>query len=93
MPSNYVLLQHITYYKLWSIHTYLFYLAPTVSFEQQTYSVDENSESVQAVLNLSKPSPNDITALVLNRDRSATGKYYIRRSVVYCLLLMTKTLH
>ena len=48
-----------------------------MSFQQQTYFVNEDNGSVQVVLNLSNPSSNDTTVQVLNIDRSATGEYCI----------------
>ena len=46
-----------------------------VSFEQTTYSVDEDDGPAQPVLVLSNPSSTDITVEVFNTDGSATGEY------------------
>ena len=62
-----------------AICTYIsdFNVAPTVSFEQQTYSVNESNGPVQVVLNLSNPSSTDITVNVSSTDVSTTGEYCI----------------
>ena len=51
-----------------------FFTAATVSFEQQTYNVNESNEKVQVVLVLSNPSSTDIIIVVTNTDGSAIGK-------------------
>ena len=50
------------------------FVAATVSFEQQTYNVNESNEKVQVVLVLSNPSSTDIIIEVVNTDGSAIGK-------------------
>ena len=63
---------------------YLFNLVSTVSFEQQTYSVDEDDGPAQPALNLSNPSSTDITVKVFDAEGSATGEYYIDQwDIVY----------
>ena len=47
----------------------------TVIFDQITYSVDEDAESAQPVLVLSKSLTTNFTLQVCNTDRSATGEY------------------
>ena len=49
-------------------------VAANVSFEQQTYKVNEDDENVQPVLVLSNPSSTAITVEVFSTDGSATGK-------------------
>ena len=49
-------------------------LAATVSFEQLTYTADEDDEKIELVLVLSNPSSSVITVQVLSTDGSATGK-------------------
>ena len=53
-------------------------IAITVSFNQSTYSVNENDGPAQPILVLSNPSSTDITVLLFNVDGSAIGKYYSR---------------
>ena len=48
--------------------------AAAVSFEQQTYSVNETDGNVQIVLILNKPSSTIVTVQVFGTDGSATGK-------------------
>ena len=50
-------------------------IAPTVMFEQTTYSVDEDDGPAPPVLVLSNPSSTEITVEVFNTDGSATGEY------------------
>ena len=45
----------------------------TLSFESQTYSVDEDAGTLQATLQLSNSLPKDITIQVVNTDGSATS--------------------
>ena len=49
-------------------------LAATVSFEQLTYTADEDDEKIELVLVLSNPSSSVITVQVFSTDGSATGK-------------------
>jgi len=49
-------------------------VAPTVTFNQSTYNVDEDDGPLQPVLVLSNPSSTDITISVFSTDGSATGK-------------------
>ena len=53
---------------------YTLYIAVTVSFEQSTYSVDEDDGPAQPVLVLSNPSSTNIIVQVFNIDGSATGQ-------------------
>ena len=46
----------------------------TVSFNQSTYSVDEDDGPVQPVLVLSNPSSTDITVQVRSNDITATSE-------------------
>ena len=48
-------------------------VAPTVNFEQPTYSVDEYDGSVVFVVVLSNPLSTDITIKLFTTDGSATG--------------------
>jgi len=52
----------------------LFFVAPTVSFSQSTYRVDENDGPVQPVLVLSNPSSTDTTVLVTDTADTAISK-------------------
>ena len=56
------------------IITNLHLVDATVSFKQQTYSVNENGGNVQPVLVLSNPSSTDIILEVFNTDGSGTGE-------------------
>jgi len=51
-----------------------FSIASTVSFEQQTYIVNESNEKVQVVLTLSNPSSADIMIEIITTNGSAIGK-------------------
>jgi len=53
---------------------FCFSLDCTVSFNQSTYSVDEDDGPAQPVLVLSSPSSTDITVQVFSTDGTATGK-------------------
>jgi len=46
----------------------------TVKFSQSTYSVNEDTGSVQPVLVLSNPSSTDITVQVRDNSKTATGE-------------------
>ena len=48
--------------------------AITISFNQSTYSVDEDDGPAQPVLVLSNPSSTDITVQVGSNDITATGE-------------------
>ena len=48
-------------------------LVPSVSFNQSTYSVDEDDGAAQPVLVLSNPSSTDITVQVISSDDTAIG--------------------
>ena len=53
----------------------LLYVATTVSFNQSTYSVNEDDGPAQPVLVLSNPSSTDITVQVISSDDiTATGE-------------------
>ena len=52
----------------------LLYVATTVSFNQSTYSVNEDDGPAQPVLVLSNPSSTDITVQVRSNDITATGE-------------------
>ena len=57
------------------LYTYSVYsVAPTVSFGELAYSVDEHNGSVLLTVVLSKRSSMDITIKVLTVDGSAIGK-------------------
>ena len=49
-------------------------IAPTVSFSQSTYSVNEDDGPAQPVLVLSNPSSTDITVQVRDNGNTATGE-------------------
>ena len=49
-------------------------LAIVVTFEQSTYSVDEDAGPAQPVLVLSNPSSTDITVQVSDTENTATSK-------------------
>lgn len=48
-----------------------------VSFEQDTYSVNENSGPVQPVLRLDQPFSTPVVVTVEAQDVTATGMYVI----------------
>ena len=54
---------------------FTFSLAITVTFNQTTYSVDEDAGPAQPGLVLSNPSSTDITVEVATGGGSATGEY------------------
>ena len=54
--------------------SYFQYLAITVSFNQSTYSVNEDAGPAQPVLVLSNPSSTDITVQVRDNENTATSK-------------------
>ena len=54
---------------------YFLPLALTVTFNQTTYSVDEDDGPAQPEFVLSNPSSTDITVQVNSSDGSATGEY------------------
>ena len=56
---------------------YEFCVDATVSFNQSSYSINENNGPVQIVVVLSNPSSSDITIQVLNTDESATSKKHV----------------
>ena len=68
------------------IYIYITFVGVTVSFNQSTYSVDEDEISAQLGLVLSNPSSlSDITVQIFNTDGLATGKQlsnYIRTYVL-----------
>ena len=49
----------------------------TVSFNQSTYSVNEDAGTAQLLLMLSNPSSTDITVVVYNTNGTAFGEYWI----------------
>ena len=51
----------------------LIYIAIKVTFNQSTYSVNENDGPAQPVLVLSNPSSTDITVQVNDTQNTATG--------------------
>ena len=51
-----------------------YYLVVTISFNQSTYSVDEDDGPAQPVLVLSNPSSTDISVQVRSNDITATGE-------------------
>ena len=61
----------------------IFYVAITISFNQSTYSVNEDDRLVQPVLVLSNPSSTDITVLV--KDRISAGKAGKWNQQHYCM--------
>ena len=69
----------------------LLILAPTVNFDQSTYSIDEDKGSVQLLLELSNPSTTDITIRVFSSDGSATGKdlYSLTATYVNAITICT----
>ena len=50
-------------------------VAPAVSFEHPTYSVDEHDGPVLLTMILSNPSSNDVTIKVFTTNGSATGNH------------------
>ena len=67
---------HISFFESAILYMYhvICYVVITVSFNQSTYSVNENSGPVQPVLVLSNPSTIDITVEIMNNDNTAIGK-------------------
>ena len=59
---------------MYAFTNYYTIIDATVSFEQQTYTVEEAEEMVILTLVLSNPSSTDINIEVLSIDGSATGK-------------------
>ena len=64
------------------MYRYLYYnmyclvlVAVTISFDQFTYFVNENNETVELVAILSNPSIADITVQVISSDVTAISKY------------------
>ena len=53
------------------------HVAPTITFNQSTHTINEDDGLVTIVLILSDPSTTDITVQVLTTDGSATGEYGI----------------
>ena len=53
---------------------FVYYIAPTVRFEQPIYNVNEN-DTLQLVLILSNPSSSNVSVQVFTIDGSATGEY------------------
>jgi len=51
-----------------------FLIAIDISFNQSTYTVDEDDGPAQPVLVLSNPSSTDITVQVRSNDITATGE-------------------
>ena len=47
-----------------------------VSFEELTYSIDEDAGAVQLVLILSDSLSTDVTIVVITTDGSANGELY-----------------
>ena len=52
----------------------LLIIAITVTFDQSTYSIDEDDGPAQPVLVFSNPSSTDITVQVRSNDITATGE-------------------
>ena len=61
---------------LCKIFIILYILALTINFSHDTYFVNENNISVQAMLILSDPSSRDIVVQVDTIDNNATGKLW-----------------
>ena len=49
-------------------------VVPMISFDQSTYTVNEDDGPAQPVLVLSNPSSTDITVQVRSNDITATGE-------------------
>ena len=49
--------------------------AIAVTFDQSTYSIDEDDGPAQLVLVLTNPSSTDLTVQVISSDRTAIGEY------------------
>ena len=64
-------------YYIFIICVYFSVIVPTVSFNQSTYSVNEDDGPAQPVLVLSNPSTTDITVQVSTSDGNATGKIIV----------------
>ena len=56
-----------------------------MSFNQSTYSVDEDDGPAQPVLVLSSPSSANITVQMFSIDGSAAGKHHLVKCVNYLL--------
>ena len=67
---------HKSFFESAILHMYyvVCYVVITVSFNQSTYSVNENSGPVQPVLVLSSPSTVNISVQIMNNDNTASGK-------------------
>ena len=59
-----------------AIHVYMIvvWIAAAISFNQSTYSANEDSGVVQPVLVLSNPSSTNITVQVRDNSNNATGE-------------------
>ena len=71
----------------------MFTIAITVTFNQSTYSVDEDNGLVQPVLILSNPSSTDITVQVITDDNTATGEWTniaLTNNMVIVIILQKK---
>ena len=68
-----------TYVRICYLLNHCFHISvvTTVSFENRTYSVDEDAGAVQPVLVLSSTLSVNVTLQILNIDGIATGRYKI----------------
>ena len=73
---------------LYKILVTFYILALTVNFSHDTYFVNENNMSVQAMLILSNPSSRDIVVQVDTIDNNATGKLWISCSYHICIVFL-----
>ena len=55
--------------------TILWFIAPTVNFEYQAYSVDEFDGEAMLILTLSNPPSTAVTIEIFSTDGSATGNH------------------
>ena len=68
----------------------LIFVAITISFNQLTYYVNENNETVELMATLSNPSTTDITVQIISNDITAMSKF-----TYVCIVLphLTKYIH
>ena len=56
------------------MYDFVYLLVIAISFDQSTYTVNENGGPLKPVLVLSNSSTFDITVHIMNNDNTATGK-------------------
>ena len=75
----------------YNIMHYLILTAITISFDQITYFVNENNETVELKAILSNPSATNITVQILSSDVTAISKYACTLYITYCIFACIHT--